>query len=223
VLSAGLMGFTFYGTLLSMSIYFQQARGYSPGSAGLALLPLTAGSAIGPLALYRPLSRRFGHAAMLLAGFGCAAAGVAVLGWTGVSTSYPQIFAGLLLAGGASTIAFSALTSLLMTSVPPAQSGLASGLQNTSRQTGALVTVSVIGSVLNAADPAGRLPAAFVIVGAAAVAGMACGVVAIRSGRGAVGAPAAPGQGQAGSCDKSTMQNRLPSGSSRTTKSGSSG
>jgi MFS transporter, DHA2 family, methylenomycin A resistance protein len=233
VLSAGLMGFTFYGTLFAMSVYFQQSRGYSPGSAGLAVLPLTAGSAIGPLVAYRPLSRRFGHPAMLLAGFGCAAAGIAVLGWTGVSTPYPQIFAGLLLAGGASTIAFSALTSLLMTSVPPAQSGLASGLQNTSRQTGALVTVSVIGSVLNAADPARRLPAAFVITGAAAVAGMACGVVAIWAGRGAaaVAAPAAAApaadqaqdQDQACSCDKSTMQNRLPSGSSRTMKSGSSG
>ena len=181
VLSAGLMGFAFYGTLFAMSIYFQQARGYSPGSAGLALLPLTAGSAIGPLALYRPLSKRFGHAVMLLAGFGCAAAGMAVLGWVGAATPYPAAFAGLLLVGGASTIAFSALTSLLMASVPTAQSGLASGLQNTTRQTGALVAVSVIGSVLNVAQPAGRIPAAFVITGAATVGGMACGAVAMRA------------------------------------------
>jgi len=206
VLSAGLMGFTFYGTLFAMSLYFQQSRGYSPGSAGLAVLPLTAGSAIGPLVAYRPLSRRFGHAAMLLAGFACAAAGVAVLGWTGVSTSYPQIFAGLLLAGGASTIAFSALTSLLMDSVPPAHSGLASGLQNTSRQTGALVTVSVIGSVLNTADLAGRLAAAFVIVGAAAVAGMGCGVVAIRAGRAAAAASALGATGTAGAAAPAASQ-----------------
>ena len=190
VLSAGLMGFTFYGTLLSMSICFQQARGYSPGSAGLALLPLTAGSAIGPLALYRPLSRRFGHAAMLLAGFACAAAGTAVLGWVGVATSYSVAFAGLLLVGGASTISFSALTSLLLASVPPSQSGLASGLQNTTRQSGALIAVSVIGSVLNVADPAGRMPAAFMLIGAAAVAGVACGVIAIRAARAPAPAPA---------------------------------
>jgi MFS transporter, DHA2 family, methylenomycin A resistance protein len=190
VLSAGLMGFTFYGTLLSMSIYFQQARGYSPGSAGLALLPLTAGSAIGPLALYRPLSQRFGHAAMLLAGFACAAAGTAVLGWVGAATSYPVAFAGLLLVGGASTISFSALTSLLLASVPPSQSGLGSGLQNTTRQSGALIAVSVVGSVLNVAAPAGRMSAAFVIIGAAAVAGVACGVIAIRAARAPAPAPA---------------------------------
>jgi DHA2 family methylenomycin A resistance protein-like MFS transporter len=181
VLSAGLMGFAFYGTLLSMSVYFQEVRGYSPGSAGLALLPLTAGSAIGPLAVYRPLARRFGHPAMLLAGFVCCAAGIAALGWITVSASYLVVFAGLLLIGGASTISFSALTSLLMTHVPTAQSGLASGLQNTTRQSGALVAVSVVGSVLNAADPAGRMAAVFVVTGVAAVAGITCGVIAIRA------------------------------------------
>jgi hypothetical protein len=37
--------------------------------------------------------------------------------------------------------------------------------------------------VLNAAEPAGRIPAAFVIAGAAIVAGMACGAIAMRAGR----------------------------------------
>jgi DHA2 family methylenomycin A resistance protein-like MFS transporter len=182
VLSAGLMGFTFYGTLLAMSVYFQQVRDYSPGAAGLALLPLTAGSAIGPLLLYRRLSERYGHAAMLLSGFACAAAGSAVLGLITVSGSYPVAFAGLLLVGGASTISFSALTSLLMQHVPAEHSGLASGLQNTTRQSGALVAVSVIGSVLNAADPSGRMAASFVITGVAAIIGVTCGVLALRSG-----------------------------------------
>jgi MFS transporter, DHA2 family, methylenomycin A resistance protein len=183
VLSAGLMGFAFYGTLLTMSVYYQQARGYSPGGTGLALLPLTAGSAIGPLVAYRPLARRFGHAAMLLSGFTCAACGMVVLAAVGTATPYPVVCAGLLLVGGASTIAFSALTSLLMAHVPPAQSGLASGLQNTTRQSGALFAVSVFGSVLNTAEPAGRIPAAFAIAGAATVAGMTCGAIAIRATR----------------------------------------
>jgi DHA2 family methylenomycin A resistance protein-like MFS transporter len=88
-----------------MSVYYQQARGYSPGGAGLALLPLTAGSAIGPLIACRPLAQRFGHAAMLLSGFACAACGAMVLGTAGTATSYPVVCAGLLLVGGAFTIA----------------------------------------------------------------------------------------------------------------------
>jgi DHA2 family methylenomycin A resistance protein-like MFS transporter len=181
VASAGLMGFAFYGTLLVMSLYFQQVRGASPGSAGAALLPLTVGSTVAPLFLYRPLARRYGHPAMLAAGFTCCALGTATLGWLGPATPYAVAVAGLLLTGVASTIAFSALTSLLVAGVPAGQSGLASGLQNTARQTGALVAVSLLGSVLNSAMLAGRLPVAFVVIGAADAAGIALGVAALRA------------------------------------------
>jgi MFS transporter, DHA2 family, methylenomycin A resistance protein len=184
VLSAGLMGFVFYGTLFVMSLYFQQLRGGSPGAAGIALLPLTASSTIGPLVLYRPLSRRYGHAAMLAAGFACCALGVATLAAVGPRTAYPVAMTGLLLVGGASTIAFSALTSLLMSVTPARQSGLGSGLQNTTRQAGALIAVSILGSVLSTANttlPAGRLPAAFAMLGVAGIAGITLGLTTIRA------------------------------------------
>jgi DHA2 family methylenomycin A resistance protein-like MFS transporter len=192
VISAGLMGFVFYGTLFVMSLYFQQLRGGSPGAAGLALLPLTGGSAVSPLLLYRPLSRRFGHRVLLAAGFTGCALGTATLAWGGPGAPYPVALAGLLLTGSGSTIAFSALTSLLMSSVPAGQSGLGSGLQNTARQSGALLAVSVMGSVLNTALLAGRLPTAFAILGVADLAGIAAGVTAVRAGR-AGRAAVAPG------------------------------
>lgn len=66
-----------------------------------------------------------------------------LMGFAGTATSYPVVCAGLLLIGGASTIAFSALTSLLMTYVPPAQSGLASGLQNTTRRAARCGTIAI--------------------------------------------------------------------------------
>ena len=192
VLSAGLMGFVFYGTLLVMSLYFQDVRGTSPGAAGAALLPLTVGSILAPLVLYRPLARRYGHPAMLTAGFACCALGTIVLGWVGPQTSYWVALTGLLLTGVASTVAFSALTSLLVAGVPPRQSGLGSGLQNTARQAGALFAVSLLGSVLNTALMADRLPVAFTIIGVAAATGVALGVTALR-------APAiTPGQPTAG-------------------------
>ena len=186
VISAALMGFVFYGTLFVMSLYFQQLRGGSPGAAGIALLPLTAGSALSPLVLYRPLSRRFGHRLLLAAGFTGCVLGTATLAGGGPAAPYPVALAGLLLTGSGATIAFSALTSLLMSSVPAGQSGLGSGLQNTARQSGALLAVSVMGSVLNTAHLAGRLPAAFAILGLAGLAGVAAGVTAVR-------APAAAG------------------------------
>jgi DHA2 family methylenomycin A resistance protein-like MFS transporter len=180
IASAGLMGFAFYGTLFVTSLYFQQLRGLSPAAAGAALLPLTAGSAIGPLLLYRPLARRYGHPPLLLAGFVCCAAGTATLAWLGPRTSYAVAATGLLLTGAASTIAFSALTSLLMSSVATGQAGLGSGLQNTTRQSGALIAISVLGSVLSPGLAGGRLTAAFVLIGLAALAGVTAGLLAVR-------------------------------------------
>ncbi len=50
------MGFLFYGTLFLMSLYFQELRGWSPGSTGVALLPLTVGTLAGPFLIYPRLS-----------------------------------------------------------------------------------------------------------------------------------------------------------------------
>ena len=181
VISAGLMGFVFYGTLFVMSLYFQQLRGGSPGAAGVALLPLTASSTIGPLVLYRPLSslRQCRPAGRWLGGVLRARHRHA--GDVGPRTPYPVAMAGLLLNGGASTIAFSALTSLLISATPTRQSGLGSGLQNTTRKAGALIAVSVMGSVLTTALPAGRLTLPFAILGVADLTGIALGVTALRT------------------------------------------
>ena len=150
VVCAALMGFLFYGTLFMMSLYFQLVRGWSPASAGIALLPLTVGTLVGPFVLYRPLARRFGHP--LAAGGwvrGCRSGHRDSLG-NGPRTQYVLIAAGLALIGLASTVAFSALTSLLLANVSPDHVGLASGMQNTTRQTGALMAVSILGAALNA-------------------------------------------------------------------------
>jgi MFS transporter, DHA2 family, methylenomycin A resistance protein len=180
VVCASLMGFLFYGTLFLMSLYFQLLRGWSPGSTGVALLPLTVGTLAGPFVLYRPLSRRFGHPVLLVAGFACVALGVVVLAPTDAHSSYAQIGLGLLLIGLASTISFSALTSLLLANVAEDQSGLASGVQNTTRQAGALMAVSILGAILNAQAIGSRLGAAFAVL--AVVVALAIAVSSLALG-----------------------------------------
>ncbi len=181
VASAGLMGFVFYGALFVMSLYFQQLRGWSAAGAGVALLPMTVGSTVGPLLLYRPLSERFGHRLLLPAGLVCCAAGVVTLALAGPDASHSATAVGLLLIGVASTMAFSALTSLLMANVPQELSGLASGVQNTSRQSGALIAVAVLGALLNGSSPRQGLPAAFAVLVGAVLLGVGVGVCALRA------------------------------------------
>jgi DHA2 family methylenomycin A resistance protein-like MFS transporter len=180
VASAALMGFLFYGTLFMMSLYFQEVRGWSPGSTGVALLPLTVGTLAGPFVIYRPLARRFGHRVMLVAGFVGCALGVVVLAPTDAGSAYAMVGLGLLLLGIASTVTFSALTSLLLASVAAEQSGLASGVQNTTRQAGALLAVSILGAVLNADAIGSRLSAAFAVLGVVVL--LAIGVASLALG-----------------------------------------
>jgi len=187
VVCAALIGFLFYGTLFMMSLYFQQLRGWTPGSTGVALLPLTVGTLVGPFLIYRPLSRRFGHPVLLVSGFACCGLGVAVLAPTGPHTAYAWLGLGLLLIGLASTIAFSALTSLLVANVSADQAGLASGVQNTTRQTGALMSVSILGAVLNSHAMAQRLPVAFGVL--AVVVVLSIGVSSRSLADASTGAP----------------------------------
>jgi len=181
VACASLMGFLFYGTLFMMSLYFQELRGWTPGSTGVALLPLTVGTLAGPFLIYPRLAPKLGHSVLLVAGFVCSALGVAVLAPTDAHTPYPLIALGLLLIGLASTVSFSALTSLLLGSVPKEQSGLASGVQNTTRQIGALMSVSILGAVLNATALGSQLPAAFGVLGVVVL--LAIGISSLSLGR----------------------------------------
>ena len=120
---------------------------------------------------------------LLVAGFVCCAVGIAVLAPTDAHSAYGQIALGLLLIGVASTVSFSALTSLLLASVGDEQSGLASGVQNTTRQAGALMSVSILGAVLNAQALGSRLSAAFVVLGVVVLLAICVSALVLSGGR----------------------------------------
>lgn len=148
IASAGVMGFGFYGALLALSIALQTGRGWSALQAGMGLLPMTIASTVGPLFAYRRLARKHHPATILVAGFIAVALGAVGLPIADSGAAYLAIIPTMLLIGGASTICFSALTSLLVTRTPTADIGLGSALQNTTRQTGALMAYAIIGAVL---------------------------------------------------------------------------
>jgi DHA2 family methylenomycin A resistance protein-like MFS transporter len=95
--------------------------------------------------------------------------GIAILSGTVRRTNYDLIALGLVMLGLASTVSFSALTSLLLSTVSSDHAGLASGVQNTTRQTGALMAVSILGAALNAHAIGTRLAVAFGVLAAASV------------------------------------------------------
>ncbi|MGI5139907.1 MFS transporter [Streptomyces sp. CA-106110] len=181
VVSAALMGFAFYSSLFTLSLYFQQSRGWSPAATGVALLPATLGTVSATFLFYKRLARRLGHMGMLIIGFVGTAAGCALFAVTDHGSGYVLPAVGMLLLGVFSTFVLSALTSIVISTVPAHQSGLASGVQNTARQAGALFGIAVIGTVLNGAGFTGRMHIAAWLTVADTLLGFALGCLALRS------------------------------------------
>jgi len=130
----------------------------TPLWAGIYLLPLTAGFLVsGPLSGY--LSDRYGARTFATGGLLLMAASFVGLLELPVDFSYPS-FAGLLLASGIGQGMFSAPnTSAIMSSVPAAHRGAASGMRSTFQNSGTALSIGVFFSLMTI-GLAGSLPAA---------------------------------------------------------------
>jgi EmrB/QacA subfamily drug resistance transporter len=140
---AGLLGMFFLGAL-----FLQRVLGYDALEVGLAFLPVAL--AIGTLSLgvSARLIMRFGARATLLPGLALAAAGLAVFQRAPVDATYARdLLPAMLLIGVGAGLAFPALTSLAMSGATPSESGLASGLFNTTQQVGAALGLAVLATL----------------------------------------------------------------------------
>lgn len=143
-LGAGLMNMGTLGALFAISLFLQQAQGFSALRNGLTLLPLAA-----PLAVLAPFGGRLvaavgprRPAGWGLLACGCAYLGVAVVG-SGVSS--PGGLALLLVAGIGMGIAVPGLVAGATEALGPDRAGIASAVNNTSRQVGGAIGVALIG------------------------------------------------------------------------------
>jgi fucose permease len=140
---AGMFGMFFLGAL-----YLQRVLGYDALEVGLAFLPVTV--VIGTLSLgfSERLNMRFGPRAMLLPSLVLIAAGLALFGRAPVDGSYVvDVLPVMLLLGTGAGLAFPALMTLAMSRATPSDSGLASGLVNTSLQVGGALGLAVLATL----------------------------------------------------------------------------
>lgn len=187
-LFAGLLvNFGLSGVLFVLSLFFQEAHGYSALAAGLAFLPLTLPTAFNPLFTGRLVSR-VGARGPAVAGFLMMGAGALVQSAsTADSTvSFIVMCVGLLILGFGVSFAIPPLMTAIVGSVAEEQAGIASGALNAARQTGAVMGVAVLGAVAgNGASVASGTRLALVVAGVVLLAG--AGVVAAYVGRPAAG------------------------------------
>ncbi|MFB6986394.1 MFS transporter [Streptomyces sp. NPDC056178] len=178
---AGLLMFLgMFGSIFLLSQYFQGVLGYTPTEAGLRMLPWTGmPMLVAPVA--GALSDRFGGRPVVVAGLALQAIGLAFFAMViGPDTSYVSQLPGLVVGGVGMALYFAPAASLVMSSVRPAEQGIASGANNALREVGGALGVAVLATVFSSQggyDSArsftdGTVPAVWIGAGAVALAAL---------------------------------------------------
>ncbi|MFI6153003.1 MFS transporter [Kitasatospora sp. NPDC051170] len=136
------------GALFSSFYFFtlllQQVLDYSPLETGLAYLPMTAGLFAGARGI-APLVQRIGPRPVLIAGHLISASGLLWLSTAGPDAGFLSALLGPgLLLGVGQGMVMTALTIAATADLPYSQSGLASGLINTTRQLGGAIGLALL-------------------------------------------------------------------------------
>jgi EmrB/QacA subfamily drug resistance transporter len=139
----GMFGMFFLGAL-----YLQRVLGYNALHVGLAFLPSTIVMGTMSLRVASPLTLRFGARNMLIASLVAIVAGLLLFARAPVGADYlTDILPPMLLVGFGAGLGFPAIMTLAMSAATPGDSGLASGLVNTSVQVGGAVGLAVLATL----------------------------------------------------------------------------
>ncbi len=148
LIAATIVAFGEFGLMFTLPLLLQGTLGYSALGAGWLLVSLAVGAFL-VSGVTHLLTEKFGQRAVVRTGLALetiAVAGLAVMlsltitGWT---------IAGWLFVYGLGVgMATAQLSSVIMSDVPPAQGGQASGLQSTVRQLGSALGIAVLGTLL---------------------------------------------------------------------------
>ncbi|MFD9962722.1 DHA2 family efflux MFS transporter permease subunit [Amycolatopsis sp. NPDC058986] len=137
---SGLLGFQFVTAL-----YLQKVLGLDALGTGFAFLPAPVMIAIGSLGFADRLSARFGPRAMLITGIGVIIVAMLLLARVPADGHYVvDVLPALVLMGTGGGVAIPALMGLAMSGAAPEDSGVASGLINTTQQVGAAIGTAVL-------------------------------------------------------------------------------
>jgi EmrB/QacA subfamily drug resistance transporter len=142
LVAAGMFAMFFFA-----SLYVQEILGYSPLTAGLAFLPVTAGIIAGA-GLSQQLIKRLGVRIVGVGGMAIAALGLLLLSRVPVAGSYAaDLLPGLMTMAVGMGFTFVPITLIATTNVAPRDAGLASGLLNTSQQLGGALGLAVLSTL----------------------------------------------------------------------------
>jgi DHA2 family methylenomycin A resistance protein-like MFS transporter len=134
------------GLLFVLMLYLQRVQGRSALEAGVAVIPLFA-----PLSLLAPfagrLTARIGSRLPMAGGLLIAAVGIALLARVQAHSSFAALLPGLLVWGIGLGLLTPAVVAAAVGAVPGDRAGLASAVNNTSRQAGGAIGIAAFGAL----------------------------------------------------------------------------
>jgi EmrB/QacA subfamily drug resistance transporter len=143
LLVAGLFGMFFLG-----SLYLERVLGYEAIEIGLAFLPVSVGIGVLSLFVSPRLGLKFGPRAVLLGGLTLITLALLWMARLPVEGEFlVDLLPAMLLLGAGAGISFPQIMTLAMSSATPQDSGLLSGLINTTQQVGAAIGLAVLATL----------------------------------------------------------------------------
>jgi hypothetical protein len=145
---AGLaLGAAVFGMIFLLTLYMQQVLGYSPIQTGLAWLAMSLTALAFSIAA-SVLVTKIGPKIPLVTGLVLSGAGFAILSQISAGGSYlGDLLPGMLVAGSGFGLAFVAMSIGALEGIQERDSGLASGLINTTQQVGGALGVGVLSTL----------------------------------------------------------------------------
>ncbi|MEV7062169.1 MFS transporter [Streptomyces collinus] len=145
-----LMFLGMFGSIFLLSQYMQGVLGYSPTEAGLRMLPWTGmPMLVAPIAGI--LADRIGGRPVVAAGLFLQALGLGYMAVVATAdASYVSQLPALIVSGVGMALFFAPASHLVMSSVRPAEQGIASGANNALREVGGALGIAVMGSIFAA-------------------------------------------------------------------------
>jgi len=145
---AFILGATQLGTLAFLPQFLQVARGYSPTTAGLVLVPVLAAAVLSSTLAGRWLSRHGRYRRIPLFGLACLTAALAMMSQLGASTTMLELIPAMLLFGTAAGMTMPSLSLATQVAADAADVGLAASAVSFARSLGAAVGSTVFGALL---------------------------------------------------------------------------
>jgi EmrB/QacA subfamily drug resistance transporter len=186
-----LMFLGMFGSIFLLSQFLQTVAGYSPTEAGLRMLPWTAMPLlVSPIAGL--LSDRIGGRPVVVTGLAVQALGLGLYAMIlAPGVSYGTQLPALILSGIGMGLYFAPAANLVMSSVRPAEQGIASGTNNALREVGGALGIAVLGAVFSAQGGYGTpdsyvdgtVPAIWIGAGTVALAAVAALLIPKGHGR----------------------------------------